>query len=271
MAVLATATAWACGPPPDAPPAGAGGGSGGEVISLPPERPLSVWLEPEDGRTATGDARVAVGVAGAPDPSLLEDLAARVTLVTWPELAEVAASVEPRIGQSTGVRVEPSAPLAARWYALRVSSLPPALRFSSLDGTLTLADGSVVSRFHPAPLPRLWRVDFCSIPGGTKARVEATEVVHAEAPAGSLVQLLDATFSAIACEATQQPTEAAPLASFTLACEPVPESASLTLRVRPGFVASTGEPMGGVGDHPLTLASLPETAEGCRRFTAPVP
>lgn len=92
---------------------------------------------------------------------ILDDLPARLTLVTWPELEEVPSDVtqgpDPRGGARTVVWVSPAAPLADRWYAIRWSG--ETHPHTTLDG-VPLADGSWVWRLHGTYVPELTELAY---------------------------------------------------------------------------------------------------------------
>lgn len=131
-----------------------------------PTRPLpTLHLEPVDLTTSVGGSplHVLISNLGAPvGIGVLNQIAASVTLRTWPELELVPTSVS-KISDVSGksdedqfahIYLEPVSPLADRWYALHVDVLPSGTAtWSAFPHVWSLTNGSRVSRFRTGSEP----------------------------------------------------------------------------------------------------------------------
>ena len=130
-----------------------------------PERPLpTVWFEPADLTTAFDATSFQVWVNNLTRPvgeQLLTELAASVSLVTWPELARLPILVSSivdasgRSGEDQFAHIYLNSPsqLADRWYAIAVEALPEDAAWPLFENSLILSDGARVHRFRVGSEP----------------------------------------------------------------------------------------------------------------------
>jgi hypothetical protein len=126
-----------------------------------------MFVSPPDMSTSAENLQIAVWAEkqGATSHDLLLAVASRVSLVTWPELATVPVAValeEPADIYATQpyakVVVTPTASLAYRWYALKVTQLPDPLVLRP-SGAYKLPSGEMVARFRFGAEPQVVQIE----------------------------------------------------------------------------------------------------------------
>ncbi len=238
----------------------------------PAERP-TVWFEPMDGTTNVGttmDPRVAVDGWGRPiDAALLKQLASGVSLVTWPEMTEVPATVEVTEGSKESdprgtVKMKPNAPLSDRWYALTVAKLPSELSWPKYSAQDVLPNGSVAARFRTGSEPTLTGIRVC--PKGTVALL-LSERVDAALPLSDIVTIVHVGDSGPSCKPLTQPSPQG-MGDITFACTGMKESMPTKVSIGPGLKGLSGVAFadGAVTVHQFTTADLPIWGPGCGMF-----
>jgi hypothetical protein len=240
-----------------------------------PTRPApTIQLEPDDLTTATGQTplQVIVSNLGAPvGPDLLGQIARAVTLKTWPNMVDVPITVS-KIVDATGtsdqdefahIYFSTSNPLADRWYALSVLSLPAGAKWTKFANVLTLKDGSRVSRFRPGSDPvvagiRVYAkdsskevvyVDFSEHVTGDVKLVELSYVgggsIDCQTTSGNGAIPTSGTAAA---NSGMTPTAGASgstsVGSIQLICiNPIDFDRQLQLSIQPGIVSTSGPPL----------------------------
>lgn len=244
------------------------------LVQNPPIQKVSLWLEPSDGFTSVGDSKLTLGVSGSPSQSVLDDLAGRLSLRTYPELGAVPVSASTYLatdtdaGQTTArVELSPTGPLGNRWYVLRVSSLPPDAEWAPGSLPIVLSDGSFGARFRPDSFPRVWGVTSCSKSDGSEAvSILASERMYSLSSAASLVSLAHVDGSPIDCRVTQEPTNAAQLDRAPFRCTGLDRSKEVKLTIEPGFFGYPSTPLSDAGTFRFTVSLLPTDGDGCSLF-----
>lgn len=112
------------------------------------------WSVNEEDRSFPGVPHL----VGAGERLILDDVHARLSIVTWPELDAVASEVTEDthpLGSAFGpvLWVTPLEALEDRWYAIRWAG--PLHPDTILEGAIPLADGTHVWRFHGSYVPEL--------------------------------------------------------------------------------------------------------------------
>ena len=155
---------------------------------------VSLWIEPGDGATHTGDTALRLGVRGvdrARGAAALRAIANGIRLETWPERAPVAATVtlddargEVDPAGEASATVVPAQPLADRWYVLSAASDGVALRGVEGAPLTALGGGSLGARFRVGSEPRATAVRVCDEAGVTRAWLDLSEAVADPADVG---------------------------------------------------------------------------------------
>lgn len=157
----------------------------------PPATSARVGATPDDLTTSTGTSELSVFAdngLNAVDSALLEAVAAKVELRTYPELSPVAFTTMMRGPQAgpeptrSSIVVTPNVPLEDRWYVLSVSALPSGSVEAFANTALhhTAALGVVVSRFRPGSAPVLRGVSLCQKSAASRIVVDFSEGVTME-------------------------------------------------------------------------------------------
>lgn len=226
-----------------------------------------------DGTTNVGttmDPRLAVDGWGKPiDAALLKQLAADVTLVTWPEMAEVPATVEITEESSDGdprgtVKMKPNVPLSDRWYAATVAKLPNELAWPKYSTQNVFPNGSVGARFRTGSDPTLTGIRICS--KGTIALL-LSERVDATAPLADIVAIAHVGDSGPSCKPLTQPSPQG-MGDITFGCTGMKESVATKVTIGLGLKGLSGVAFanGGVTVYQFTTANLPLWGAGCGIF-----
>lgn len=123
----------------------------------------TVQLEPADLTTSVGDSplHILVSNLGAPvGDELLKEIAASVTLKTWPEMVPVPVLTANAIDvaganedQYAHVYLQSAARLTDRWYALVVDALPAGVDWPTYANVFVDAKGSRMTRFRVGSQP----------------------------------------------------------------------------------------------------------------------
>jgi hypothetical protein len=178
------------------------GGGGGA-----PLRQTTLQFVPADGSTAqaAGVVDLQLSVSGGVDQALLTDVAGRLVFQTWPEGDAVAfgsqVSTDAPGVDTVTIAVTPQAALDDRWYLVKLSSVPPAVRPQAL-----LEDGSAGTRFRPGSHPRVASIQICRNDASSgKLLVTFSEAVMFYAATESIVSL---SFAGSASVCTQYGSEA---------------------------------------------------------------
>jgi hypothetical protein len=156
------------------------------------------------------------------------------------------------------IRVTPSVPLADRWYALGVTSLPP-----TVVATTTLADGSAAVRFRRFSYPLVRTVEVCEKdPPWSKLVVWLSEPIVYPADVTALVGL---TLGGTASPCDVYSTTASAL---YLTCAGLTSSSRATVAVGAGLQSATMVPLAPAA-FDIDVAALP--AGSCRVFRPALP
>jgi hypothetical protein len=126
-------------------------------------------LSPPDQTTAADNVVIAIWaeVPGQVPMSYLTDVAAKVSLVTYPEGTPIAWTANFHIASSSRDRdshskviVLPQVPLVPRWYALKVAKLPDTMGLRAMtDSVDTSSTGETMVRFRYGSEPRVVMID----------------------------------------------------------------------------------------------------------------
>lgn len=126
-------------------------------------------LSPPDLTTSAENSEIAVWaeIPGQIPMSYLTDVAARISLVTWPEDKPVAwqasfyvASSSRASNRFSRVIVQPQVALSPRWYALKVAKLPDWMGLRTMTATVdTTTTGDTMVRFRHGSDPHVVAID----------------------------------------------------------------------------------------------------------------
>jgi hypothetical protein len=249
-----------------------GSGSGAQAESGRPD-PI-VQLEPLDLTTSVGSSPLHILVANAGDPvgaELLQRIADTVKIKTWPELDDVSATVS-EITDTTGnsgedeyahIYLAPSSQLSDRWYALYVEKLPQGVAWPVYSSTLTLADGSHVSRFRIGSEPvvasvrvlqgaqkRAVYVDFSERISGDSSLVGLSYARNGVATSCKAQSMTPAAVSTATDGSSGVSTNTKPsdvsAKDIRLSCSDAVDSGQpIQLTIRPGLRSASGPSVGG--------------------------
>ena len=216
-----------------------------------PRTTADVTLTPTDG-TSNPDAQgLVLGaqmtyVVGHFATSTFSSLATELSIRTWPELDIVpsATVVDDGVGENPlgTVKLYPSAPLTARWYVVRLASLPTGFTASELPST-PLADGSYVSRFYGGSDPHLRGVQFNGPTGGVLTVVLQFSEPVAVTGDRLTVLSLSQSRNTIACSVGPDPVAGwtmHPVSDWTSLCQGGDASSMMTLNLSSGFQSASG-------------------------------
>jgi hypothetical protein len=215
-----------------------------------------VQMVPPDMTSSVGNTPLQILVYNggeAVGKEILDELAKRVRLVTWPEnipvdVTTVIQDFAPRrennfpVYGSATISVRPSGPLADRWYFLHLASLPSSVRIASAVHISTLPDGRVGARFGTGSDPRLAWVRRCTRQGEGKIAVDFSESVDASSPTAVRVQV------AGKCERTSYISDGGNTGRpIIFTCTGVDERAPFRVTVAANLMAATGRPVRDAG------------------------
>jgi len=246
-------------------PGGGAGGRGGFGPPAPSAPTLSI--SPLDGRTNTADQPISVTLndgGGQVDATGLQALAARISLVTWPERGAVPfdRSITPPLGAAATQRVitlTPRGALANRWYAVLLGDLPPPLSYHPIVPG-NLQEGT---RFRPLSAPRVLLVEVCDIEEPARLNVAFSEPLAAPASAPDAVAvIIDGAPATCAVVRTDE-------GSVGLTCPGLTGTSHVTVSLAAGVSSKTGLPVP-PASFDFDVATLPQAAL-CRWLVAPVP
>jgi hypothetical protein len=238
-----------------------------------PQFRIPTFFDPSDWTTAieTAPLHLVVNNGGFPvDDGLLQDIGARLTLKTWPELTQVAATVAvtnasglPEHDQFARLRVIPVTTLKDRWYALEVSGIPN--RFAPPPRHLSSAgsDGAFRSRFRPGSEPRVSLVIFAE--GKEKAEITFSERVTSDvASITDVIKVHGSSGSPLPCLNYEWKTGAS-TRSLTIVCAGASGASIKQVRVEDGLRSDSGTPMKPTVLQ-ITEDQLLPCGDGCRAF-----
>jgi hypothetical protein len=172
---------------------------------------------PVDMSTLWGDKelRVSVGTGPPIEKSWLQDLAARISIRTWPEQDEVpAANTVADVSSSTwtgAIMVMPNIKLADRWYALRLSAVP---FWIAPPATHVAPDGSYVARFRIGSEPQVAAVTFAGGKSKRRLYISPSEPVTAQQSPAAMVQVQSGGTSVACSDVAFVAGQAMPSLSF---------------------------------------------------------
>jgi hypothetical protein len=242
------------------PPNEAGGG---------PFPGVQLDFQPSDGSTGVGTQPLAVAVFN-PSPFVtdvkLAELAAAVSLVTWPEKQAVDARVEPGLASTPGstgsaawprVVLTPAAPLQSRWYAIRMTPTNGFFQFNSVPG-----EPQIGARFRPDPQPQVIRIDFCTKDGaGMKLVLSFSEALVTTAASGDRVSV-EIDGKPAVCNLYDRRE-----AGLYFTCADLKPASLVKVTVAAGLQTPTGVPLA-PGAWTIDLSTL--TDSSCRTFRLPL-
>jgi hypothetical protein len=242
-----------------------GGAGGASNSGGGPIRTAVVTLNPADGTTAAAGmdlALVFTDPGSVLDAAAIERVRSAVVLATWPEKAQVPATVTATgTGGPAGatIRVTPGGALSDRWYLLSASAIPTNVVPSAL-----LADGSVGVRFRPTSQPRVRTLQICDKEGaGAKLLLTFSEPITYTAPTAGLIGLAidDVTSSCDVYQAME--------GALYLTCAQLTATSHATISVGAGLQGASGVPLQPTS-FDVNVASLTPQS-GCRVFTPTIP
>jgi len=142
---------------------------------------LIVTVNPPDIVTGVGETIPSLDIFAPADASqsLLDALAPRISLVTWPEQTlvdtEQVAMLAVDERSPSSIELRPKTPLADRWYAVRVAGLPASLALPRFVQSKKLADGVSVWRFRTGSGPVVSSMELCEKEGRQTGSVTFSE------------------------------------------------------------------------------------------------
>jgi hypothetical protein len=258
------------GAEPNSVPAGALAQSAPRYAPRGPEVPMpQVFFEPVDMTSAVGASPLQVAVhvnqGGTITDATFASLASQVSLVEWPEMKEVPAIKQVKrlsgeVAIAGYVTVVPSRPLADRWYALKVASMPPGLAWPTFAAQRAMADGAAISRFRTGSDPQVASVRACDKNGQTLLIVDFSERV-----AVTDARLITARYqsgSALACQ-SWEPVGPDGAMSMSRLCDALDDNEALDIGVRQGALGAAAPAMAPLH---IGLKTMIAWGEGCRAF-----
>ena len=148
---------------------------------LPPRPAREVHLSPRDISTAADPSALELWVEGKQGDlgiANLQELAAAVSVVTWPERQTIASNVETVDASQAGdgrahVAVAPVDALESRWYAVVVESLPVGFQWWNAPRSR----GEQIARFRTDSKPIVSSMTRCDKGGARYLSVYFSELV----------------------------------------------------------------------------------------------
>jgi hypothetical protein len=227
-------------------------------------------FSPADMTTLWGEQKLRVSIGSGPnlDTAWLQDLAAHLSIRTWPEMEEVASTstLEPTPSATDigVISIVPRGKLADRWYAVRLSAAP---FWIAAPPNHVAPDGSYVVRFRTGSEPMVATVTFAGGPSKHRLYIALSEpVVAKQSPAG-IVQVQDDAGAPAAC------TDVAfvagqPMQTLSFDCPSItafPNQVSIAA----GLVSTTGAAMSPVTIAKTDLTLSGSCGEGCQVGSMP--
>lgn len=222
-----------------------------------PRRPVPrLAMVPMDQTTAVGPTGLQVIVdnggeaVGAP---LLDAIATRIRLVTWPENAPVSMSTvaqdfEPRrengnqVYGTAIIRVTPRSPLEERWYFLHLGEVPRGVEAAGGVQLTKVSDGRPGARFAVGSDPRMTWLHRCmSGPMAAKVLVDFSENVRIAAERSVSIG------SSGSCHLTVVLGDAREMKTVAFYCDGLDPTRPLTVLADTTVVGTTGRPVRGAG------------------------
>jgi hypothetical protein len=234
---------------PDAPPPAFPERTPESGPSVPPP---SIWMWPVDMSTAVGRSvhpRLDIRHGGRPVGAALSELASRLTMKTWPELAPVASSVIARdavraVGVDSAARIDvnPAVALGDRWYALVIDTVPTEFDWPLYQPSVSLPTGAVVSRFKTVSAPLVISVRICDKPATAETQVvlDVSEPILAGATEIGQAMTISQAAADPRCraEATSDPTMSGTLMQ---SCAALDAQAPFSVSLAPALASGTGK------------------------------
>ena len=250
----------------------------GPVPSAAPARPNPmVWLEPVDLTTSVGETplRLSVDNLGAPvGEGRLAEIAAEFSLVEWPEMRSVKTTVDSRdleteaFGRRTFVTIRPEAPLAGRWYALRLAKVPSGFTVPTIAETAA-GTGPLLARFRPDSYPTLTGVRICQKGDSASTTIHTSEAVVGEDAQEKVVL----SGGLERCDTIQLPSPTLAVSEFAYKCRMPAVDRALSFEFHAGFSARSGVPLRTkesalTGRYSFTLNDAEKWPENCWYYSA---
>lgn len=241
----------------------------------PPATPAPVQLVPADGATGIGQT-LALRVPTTLVPSVFEsmyaaDLDAGLSLVTYPEMEPVSAQVvrvppdlaDPR---DYAFRLEPLAPLTARWYAVIADLTPVMDAYTADPAPLDTADAShhtLVHRFYGGSLPLLGGWAEPAEPGVVTLRTTEPMQLVGGAVLDSLVDFAaDGVALRCALSTTSGVANDLAVGQLRFLCDGLSGAARIDVTVSPGLASATGVPLRDPSGHETATLSWTPSLDG---------
>lgn len=258
----------------------------------------SLWLQPGDLMTSTGETpiRVTLDAPDAPiSTELMASIASVVQLHTFPDLAPVPVTVTTHIPQvfktptdnpsknvpaptkgtfdpsdRAFVELQPKSKLPDSWYVLSLTKVPAGVRTVPWAAP-TSPIGAYGVRFHTGSRPTLSRVLFCEKgSGATKVVFEFSENVRGmEASTSS--QLVSVQQPALKKACTFVESGPTPSSSrwLHLSCSDFSLAEPWEIILNPGLASPSGDALATFAgaksvQQSLDVAKLPDSGDGCR-------
>lgn len=259
----------ACTNAPDSQPQGGDDAPREQPSSLGSPIPPApeVWLSPNDGATNFSQTpTISVRTVLPVERSVLEQLAAQASVVTWPGKAvvETETSISEGLvsrGIEPTIRLTPKQPLAVGWYALEVHSLVSPLRWPD-NANFEREGDSGRSRFKVGSAPVVLDIWVCEKAAGrTKLLLNLSETVEVIQPLEDHFKVESAT-GALDCDMDVAP------AQLNAVCDLAGvKSVKVTLS---GAFAELGNPtvpaQGASAQFEFDPSALPEVTTGCNVY-----
>jgi hypothetical protein len=194
------------------------------------------------------------------DGEVLDALAGRVWLKTWPEAQRVAITTQAAPGLfefQKLLKVTPADPLDDRWYELGVDELPPRIIPAAIQ-----PDGAIAARFRPGTHPRVAKLTLCGATDDALSLIVAfSEPVTCAAAPADVVSL------AVGKHPARCSWAGGDGGAYAFTCADVPIAASVTVSVGTGLAGLTG-----VALDPASFdVDTPERVVGtCSAFAPPL-